>query len=324
MASTYLTQSTSSSTGKIFTLSMWFKKCSNVDEQLLLLSSDSNTYWYIDISTKIAGGLDIQLKDGNGGTYLRRKTNRLFRDTSGWYNAVIRFDSTEGTASDRLRIYINGTQETAIDADSTPDVPLNFVTDFSNAGTLRIGRSFSVPSPNYFDGLMSYVILCDGYSYGPDSFGETDATSGEWKIKTSLSVTYGTNGFFILKDGNGITDQSGEGNDFTLGGGTLTDLKDCPDDILCTINPLETYFIGSSTITNCSTTYNSVTAGGGSTNYTYPASTLGMNKGKYYAECKVTSRTGGMGNQTLIGIYGRYSTSTQYYVAEYASTYRYY
>jgi hypothetical protein len=51
----------------------------------------------------------------------------------------------------------------------------------------------------------------------PTVFGETDATSGEWVINTSPSVTYGTNGFSILKDGNGITDQSGSNsNDFTL------------------------------------------------------------------------------------------------------------
>ena len=70
------------------------------------------------------------------------------------------------------------------------------------------------------------------------SIEETDATTGEWKIKTSPTVTYGTNGFFILKDGNSVTDQSGEGNNFTLGGGTLTDLKDNPDNVFATMNAL--------------------------------------------------------------------------------------
>ena len=91
---------------------------------------------------------------------------------------------------------------------------------------------------NYFDGSMSHVHFIDGTAYDASAFGETDATTGEWVGKTSPSVTYGTNGFFILKDGNGITDQSGEGNDFTLGGGTLTDLKDNPDNVFATINPL--------------------------------------------------------------------------------------
>ena len=82
---------------------------------------------------------------------------------------------------------------------------------------------------------MSHVHFIDGTAYDASAFGETDATTGEWVGKTSPSVTYGTNGFFILKDGNGITDQSGEGNDFTLGGGTLTDLKDNPDNVFATL-----------------------------------------------------------------------------------------
>ena len=53
-------------------------------------------------------------------------------------------------------------------------------------------------------------------AYQASDFGETDSTTGEWKIKTSPSVTYGTNGFFILKDGNSVTDQSGNGNNFQL------------------------------------------------------------------------------------------------------------
>ena len=94
----------------------------------------------------------------------------------------------------------------------------------------------------YFDGSMSHFHLIDGTAYDASAFGETDATTGEWKGKTSPSVTYGTNGFFILKDGNGITDQSGEGNNFTLGGGTLTDLKDNPDNVFATLNPLDRFY----------------------------------------------------------------------------------
>ena len=68
-------------------------------------------------------------------------------------------------------------------------------------------------------------------------FGSTDSTTGEWKINTSPSVTYGTNGFFILKDGNSVTDQSGQGNNFTVGSGTLTKTEDCPSNVFATLNP---------------------------------------------------------------------------------------
>ena len=87
---------------------------------------------------------------------------------------------------------------------------------------------------------MSHFHLCDGQSYAPTEFGETDSTTGEWKIKTSPSVTYGNNGFFVLKDGNSGTDQSPNTNNFTVTGGTLTKTEDCPSNVFATMNPLST------------------------------------------------------------------------------------
>ena len=67
-----------------------------------------------------------------------------------------------------------------------------------------------------YDGSMSHMHFCDGYAYDPSAFGSTDSTTGEWKIKTSPSVSYGTNGFFLFKDDNAVTDRSGQGNNFTV------------------------------------------------------------------------------------------------------------
>ena len=80
--------------------------------------------------------------------------------------------------------------------------------------------------------------FCRWYSLDASAFGETDATTGEWKIKTSPKFTYGNNGFFILKDGNSVTDQSGNSNNFTVGGGTLTKTEDYPSNVFATWNPL--------------------------------------------------------------------------------------
>ena len=88
---------------------------------------------------------------------------------------------------------------------------------------------------------MAFYLMChfsDGYVYAASTFGETDSTTGEWKIKTSPSITMGTNGFTVLKDGNTVTDQSSNSNDFTVGGGTLTPTEDCPDNVFATMNPL--------------------------------------------------------------------------------------
>jgi hypothetical protein len=89
----------------------------------------------------------------------------------------------------------------------------------------------------YFDGSMSHIHFIDGTAYDATAFGEYDA-NGVWKIKTSPSVTYGTNGFFILKDGNSVTDQSPNSNNFTVAGGTLTNTEDNPSNVFATMNPL--------------------------------------------------------------------------------------
>ena len=147
---------------------------------------------------------------------------------------------------------------------------------------------------------MSHVHFTDGTTYDASAFGETDATTGEWVGKTSPSVTYGTNGFFILKDGNGITDQSGEGNDFTLGGGTLTDLKDNPDNVFPTINPL-TYSTTKWNLEYGNLRTNGL-ASGESAAWRSVYGTLGASSGKYYFEMKVTSVNTGDLNNFIVGI----------------------
>jgi hypothetical protein len=90
---------------------------------------------------------------------------------------------------------------------------------------------------HYFDGSMSHFHFVMATALAPTVFGSTDSTTGEWKINTSPSFTYGNNGFTILKDGNTITDQSSNSNNFTLGGGTLTKTEDCPSNVFATLNP---------------------------------------------------------------------------------------
>ena len=83
---------------------------------------------------------------------------------------------------------------------------------------------------------MSHVHFCDGYAYQASDFGSTDSTTGEWNINTAPNVQYGTNGFFVLKNGNSVTDQSGQSNNLTVGGGTLTNTEDNPSNNFATLN----------------------------------------------------------------------------------------
>ena len=129
---------------------------------------------------------------------------------------------------------------------------------------------------------MTHVHFTDGYSYDPSAFGETDATTGEWEAKTSPSVNYGTHGFLILKDGNTITDQSSNSNDFTLAGGTLTDLKDNPENVFATLNPLSGS-LSNNTLTQGNNTVQTTSG------WRWRPSTIAPSSGKYYAEFKPTS-----------------------------------
>ena len=276
MANTYLTR-TPSSTGndKIATFSAWIKRGSSLGSQNNLFTSfpeSERTQLFF------TGSDTLQLQAYSGGSAtMNVETNRKFRDTNAWYHIVIAMDSTQATASNRVKIYVNGVQETSFAQSSY--VSQNTTLSFNTAS-----RPFYLGTYNtsilFFDGVMSHVHWIDGTAYDATAFGEYDA-NGVWTINTSPSVTYGTNGFFILKDGNSVTDQSPNTNNFTVSGGTLTNTLDCPDNVFCTLNPLSTD--------------SGVTLSSGNTESDYDASvgnakgTLAFSSGKYYWEAKIAT-----------------------------------
>ncbi len=232
MASTYLTRTQSNGNRKTFTISFWLKRSAiSVNTQLFGTDPDGsvgNNFNVFDIKTTD----DFDISGYESGTTFRLITNRKFRDTSAWYHVVFSVDTTQATASDRIKIYVNGVQETSFSTETYPsqnhDTKFNLNSYIFNIG----GRSGAL-----FDGSMSHFHLIDGTAYDATAFGEYDA-NGVWTIKTSPSVTYGTNGFFILKDGNSVTDQSGNSNNFTVAGGTLTNTEDSPSNVFATLNSL--------------------------------------------------------------------------------------
>ena len=278
MASTILNR-TPSSTGnrKKWTLSMWIKN-SNLEGQggssyqRLYQADNDNEYFRFTEST---GKLLWLTNNGSSGGFL---TTRTFSDSNAWYHLVLRIDTTLGTAGDRSRLYVNGVEETVFDTEN--QVAQDYDT-YSNciSKVMQFG-GYSTSDQN-FNGCMSHVHMCDGYSYAPTEFGETDSTTGEWKIKTSPSVSYGTNGFFILKDGNSVTDQSGQSNNLTVSG-TLTKTEDCPSNVFCTFNSILPDATGDGRLTNGNTTISCV-----DTTWISRFGTIGFTSGKYYWELKV-------------------------------------
>ena len=235
MASTYLTRSESSAGSSTkATFSAWIKRSKITSNYPRIFSSyiDNSNHWkvYFDNTDK----LNVYGEAG-GSLTCQVITSRKFRDTNAFYNLVIAVDSTQGTASNRVKLYVNGIQETAFDYATYPSSSADMKFNGGSGNTDVIGKKEGASS-DYFDGSMSHIHFIDGTAYDASAFGEYDA-NGVWKINTSPSVTYGTNGFFILKNGNSVTDQSGNGNNFTVAGGTLTNTEDSPSNVFATFNP---------------------------------------------------------------------------------------
>ena len=214
-------------------------------------------------------------------------TTQVFRDVNAWYHFVFAFDTTQSTASDRIKWYVNGEQITAFDTASYPAQNIDLkIFEGGQTNKYHIGSLYASGSgSNFFDGCMSHVHFSDGQQLAPTVFGSTDSTTGEWKINTSPSFTLGNNGFTILKDGITITDQSSNSNNFSLGGGTLTNTEDSPSNVFCTMNPLNHDYAN----TDSDIYYgNTLVYPRDNTNYTYAMSTMAMPKGngKFYFEAK--------------------------------------
>jgi len=281
MATTYLNRTLSGSGNKDkWTFSCWVKRHNTGVIHPLFHADDGSSNYYTHISFHDTDQLFFQNRWNNGNDGYKI-TTRMFRDTNAWYHLQFVWDSGNATADDRQIIYVNGERLTLFGGANVA-VTQNRNSTINDGYEHRIGRGGTFNGSAYADVTMSHVHFTDGYAYAPTVFGETDSTTGEWKIKTSPSMTMGTNGFTVLKDGNTITDQSSNSNNFTLAGGTLSNTKDCPSNVFCTLNPLynQTSSQGvplTKLNTRCEYTSNSSRGAYG---------TIAPSSGKYYFECK--------------------------------------
>ena len=281
MASAYLSRTNGTETTRTkATVSFWIKYNGKTSTTCVIASStDGNSTFYFLVEFK--PDLDVQIRDGSGSVYLRRRSNAKYRDVNGWYHVVVSFDSTLGTADDRLKVYVNGERITSF-SDNTGTVGSNYNCPlFKTNSPIRIGSDTN--GGNNLEGCLTHFHATDGTAYDADTFGETDSTTGIWKPKTSPSVTYGTNGFFLdFADSSAMgNDVSGNNNDLTVSG-TITQTIDTPSNVFATLNPLNVPSANAPTFANGNT--KSTTPG--STGRFGGTSTLGMSKGKYYWEAK--------------------------------------
>ncbi|MDA9679085.1 hypothetical protein N9T79_00005, partial [Candidatus Pelagibacter sp.] len=291
MSNTYLSRSISAGNQKTFTVSVWVKRSTIGSSTYSTIISYADTVGgsgstargeILFTEDKLQFGFNPTASSWNN---YYPANGRLFRDVNAWYHIVVAVDTTQSTASNRLKMYVNGELQTLNSSIGTQNMDTGFN---KNGSTNHIGRSTS-GTTNFFDGSMSHFHFCDGQQLAPTVFGETDATTGEWKIKTSPSFTPGTNGFTILKDGNTITDQSANSNNWSLGGGTLTKTEDCPSNVFATLSP----HIIPKNSANTGISSGNLRFTNGNAVWQTEASAFGVTSGKWYFEVQFQNNSGG-------------------------------
>jgi len=288
-----------------WTWSGWAKVCDVSTYGLFCI--DSNNRFLIS-----SGNLFFDYQ--TAGTY-RLVSSAVYRDPSAWYHIVLAVDTTQATASNRIKIYVNGSQVTDF---STANYPTqNLQSSFNNTVQHNIGAE---NARYYFNGYMTDVNFIDGQALTPSSFGETDAQTGVWKPK-AYSGSYGTNGFYLNFSDNSNTtaatlgkDYSGNGNNwtpnnFSVSAGAGNDsLVDTPIPYgvdtgaggnvrgnYATLNPLNA--TPSPSISNGNLYQVSTTSG----HMNGSSSTIAVSSGKWYAEV-VFTRIAGSTDSFFVGL----------------------
>jgi hypothetical protein len=238
--SAYLTRTPAGAGNRrTFTVSFWMKRG----------ALDTGTKQLFGQGSGVAGGglalyisstLNLRVYNGTSDIIA---TSALLRDPAAHMHVQLAFDTTQATATDRMRLYLNGV-EVAYGTYSAPaqntDMSINQAVEHRISG--NTSGSF------LFDGLISDFHFVDGAALTPSAFGETNTTTGAW-VPKRYAGTYGTNGFFLNFANAASTTTIGEdaagSNDWTTSGISVTagvtfdQSLDTPSNNHCTWNSAE-------------------------------------------------------------------------------------
>ena len=286
----YMHKTTSGGNRKTWTFSTWIKRIS-LGTQVTFCPIQANTSNYNIMAIQFVAGNEIDIWDYNGGISAQIKTNRKFRDVGAWYHVVLAVDTTDSTANNRMRLYINGKEERGVGGYGTDTMPAEDYTFNINVAdkSLKLGvydyGSLSSPADSYF----AETVFIDGTQYAASDFGEFSEESPTiWMPKDPSELTFGTNGFYLdYEDSANLGNDANGGTDLTEVSLAATDqMTDTPTNNYTTLNPLyaptsnpPTYSEGNlKSVTN--TTSGEYGWGG--------ATTIGVTSGKWYCEAKAT------------------------------------
>ena len=228
---------------KTFTLSTWIKPNSAATNYPPIFNAGTSAPDSV-IRLGTTNDLQVVLENGGGSNSLLI-TNRTLKDSSKWYHILVAVDTTNATADDRIKIYIDGVEETSFSSRTNPS--LNFDTNINNTVVHKISAQRYA---SYWDGYMAEMYFIDGTALDPTSFGQY-GSNGYWIPKAVSGLTFGTNGFYLDFSDNSTanalgTDSSGNGNDFSATNVATTDqMGDSPTQNFNTFNPNNCYSSGS-------------------------------------------------------------------------------
>ena len=304
--SPHLTRTADSGNRRTFTFSCWIKRTSfNQTNSVFGAVLNGTNFFMIRFrDTDDPDGGKLQIGNYSGSFDMDLRTSQVFRDPAAWYHIVVAVDTTQAAASDRVKLYVNGSQVTSFSTATYPSQ--NFETRVSNGHSEQVGAEAT--SYSYIDGYLAEVNFIDGTQLTPSSFGETK--NGVWIPKAISGLTYGTNGFRLtFADSSSLGDDtSGNGNDFTSSGLASTDIVlDSPENNFCTINSVRESLVYNGSVTFSEGNLQSVDAG---TTYSlHWTGTFGMSTGKWYWEVLAHTMGGTHANIGICNIVHRVSTA---------------
>ena len=264
-----------------WTFSCWVKRStvSNAQQMIAMALASSGN----DTQINFSSGDQIEFFNRSGGSVNGMLlTNRKFRDVSAWYHIVAVWNSDDATAGNRMRLYINGTEETSFATDTNPSADTE--SKFNSACEHVIGQANSGSAD--FDGYLAEVVYIDGQALTPSSFGEFNSDSPRiWQPVDVSGLTFGTNGFYLdFEDSSNLGNDIADNGDWTEANLAAADqATDTCTNNFCTMNPLHPTTAVTFSEGNCKY----VTSG--DDNKGAGIGTFGLTAGKWYYEVKIAS-----------------------------------
>jgi len=287
--SPYFARATSASGNqRKFTISVWLKMDIHASgaSHFIFDTGDSADYFKVYFTTEPYLKIVGRISNSN---VLELIPSKGFRDPTAWFHLYIAVDTTQGTASNRVKVYINGVQETSFGTATYPNQNTDFVVNDTNE-PIEVGINSGHSSGESYDGYMAEYVFVDGAAQAISDFGEFDEDSPTiWKPKDVSGIAVnpdGANGFYLdFKDSSNLGNDAAGGTDFDENNIVAADqATDTPTNNFCTVNPLDQY--GSYTLSegNCQIS-------SGHTSWYTIGSTMAVSNGKWYWETEFDAGT---------------------------------